>query len=101
MKKNFRCTDDAAWEAGLEKAEAMRREGYDIDMTSVLNSAVRQFADEKPEQSAARVGLAKGPAAGRPPPRRPGRVRAGGPGMASYAGFLAAKQRRHGTYGTE
>jgi hypothetical protein len=60
MKKNFRCTDDAAWEAGLEKAEAMRREGYDIDMTSVLNSAVRQFADEKPEQSAARFGLTKG-----------------------------------------
>jgi hypothetical protein len=59
MKKNFRCTDDAAWEAGLAKAEAMRREGYDIDMTSVLNSAVRQFADERPEQSAARFGLTK------------------------------------------
>jgi hypothetical protein len=60
MKKNFRCTDDAAWEAGLKKAEAMRRAGYDIDMTSVLNSAVRQFADEETEQSVARFGLTKG-----------------------------------------
>jgi hypothetical protein len=60
MKKNFRCTDDAAWGAGLAKAEAMRRAGYDIDMTSVLNTAVRQFADETPEASAARFGLVKG-----------------------------------------
>lgn len=60
MKKNFRCTDDAAWEAGLDKAEAMRRAGYDIDMTSVLNAAVQQFAVESAEQSAARFGIAKG-----------------------------------------
>jgi hypothetical protein len=60
MKKNFRCDDDPAWDAGLAKAEAMRRAGYDIDMTYVLNSAVRQFADETPEQSAARLGLTKG-----------------------------------------
>jgi hypothetical protein len=59
MKKNFRCTDDAAWEAGLKKAEAMRRAGYDIDMTIVLNTAVIQFPNESIEESVARLGLTK------------------------------------------
>lgn len=62
MKKNFRCTDDAAWEDGLRKAEAMRRAGYDVDMTRVLNSAVAVFVAETPAESAERLGLIKGDA---------------------------------------
>jgi hexokinase len=60
VKKNFRCTDDEAWDAGLAKAEAMRRAGYDVDMTRVLNDAVTVFVGETPEQSAERLGLVKG-----------------------------------------
>lgn len=56
-KKNFRCADDAVWEKGLAKAGEMRRAGYDVDMTLVINLAVRQFADETPDQSAERLAL--------------------------------------------
>jgi hypothetical protein len=59
-KKNFRCTDDAAWEAGLGKGEVMRRAGYDIDMTSVLNRAVLQFVEETIEETVARFELTQG-----------------------------------------
>lgn len=69
-KKNFRCTDDAVWEKGLAKAEEMRRAGYDVDMTLVLNLAVRQYAEETDRETAERLGLVRG---GRPMPlyRRP------------------------------
>jgi hypothetical protein len=61
MKKNFPVHRRRGVGGGLEKGGGdAAAEGYDIDMTSVLNSAVRQFADEGTEQSAARFGLAKG-----------------------------------------
>lgn len=56
-KKNFRCTDDAVWEKCLTKAEEMRRQGFDIDMTAVLNAAVRQFASEEIAATRLRLGL--------------------------------------------
>ena len=59
-KKNFRCSDDELWDKGLTKTEDMRRAGYDIDMTMVLNRAVRQLAEETPEQTAERLGLQAG-----------------------------------------
>lgn len=58
-KKNFRCTDDAIWEHALAKAEHMRRRGYDVDLTLVLNRAVRQFADESIETSAEYLELSR------------------------------------------
>lgn len=70
-KKNFRCADDAMWATGLEKAESMRRAGYDIDLSLVLNQAIRQFIGETVEQTARRLELT---AAENPVPlyRRPG-----------------------------
>ena len=58
-KKNFRCADDAVWERALTKAEQMRRQGFDIDMTAVLNAAVRQFASEHEAETVQRFGLVR------------------------------------------
>lgn len=55
-KKNFRADPDE-WQAGLDKAERMRREGYDVDLTVVLNKALREFIDEADDASAQRMGL--------------------------------------------
>lgn len=70
-KKNFRCADDEVWKVGIEKTESMRRAGYDIDMSMVLNQAIRQLAAETVEQTARRLELV---AADKPVPlyRRPG-----------------------------
>lgn len=58
-KKNFK-TNVSEWQAGLSKAEEMRRLGYDVDMTLVLNHAVRQFGTESVADTVARLELEAG-----------------------------------------
>lgn len=59
-KKNFKVRDLEDWDTGLRKCEQMRRAGYDIDMTMVLNAAVERFAAESAEDTAKRMGIQKG-----------------------------------------
>lgn len=58
-KKNFRA-ENAEWAAGIRKTQAMRRDGYPIDMTVVMEWALRQFIGETPGESAKRLGITKG-----------------------------------------
>lgn len=73
-KKNFRA-ENAEWAAGIRKTEEMRREGYVIDMTGVMEAALREFVGESMEETATRLGLVKGdspiPSAWRNPNGRP------------------------------
>lgn len=59
-KKNFRCDPDL-WNRALDKAEVMRRNGYDIDMTKLLTKAVAEFVDEREVTTAARLDITRGP----------------------------------------
>lgn len=57
-KHNIRYPGDR-WAAALRKTELMRQEGYDIDMTKVVASAVDEFHDESIGETAVRLGLVK------------------------------------------
>lgn len=57
-KQNFRC-DGEVWQRAVQKAADMRRAGYDIDMTYVLNREVDLVLEQTPEQIAKRLGLVK------------------------------------------
>jgi hypothetical protein len=70
--RNFRCPD-TTWDAAQLKAQQMRQEGYDIDVTKVLNAALGAFLAETSEHTAERLALPKGgtpaPVYRRPKPR--------------------------------
>lgn len=73
-KKNFRA-ENREWAAGIRKTEDMRRAGYVVDMTVVMEAALREFVGESMEETATRLGLVKGdspiPSAWRNPHGRP------------------------------
>ena len=48
------------WKPAADKCEQMRRAGYDIDVTLVMNHALVDFAKESIDDTAERMGLAKG-----------------------------------------
>ncbi len=71
--RNFRCETER-WDAAQKKARQMRADGYDIDVTKVLNAELGRFNDETADETAERLGLVKGDEPAklyrRPAPRR-------------------------------
>jgi hypothetical protein len=57
--RNFRCETER-WDQAQTKAKQMRTDGYDIDVTKVLNAALDAFLRETKRETATRLGLTKG-----------------------------------------
>jgi hypothetical protein len=57
--KNFRC-EQTKWDTAMAKAATMRSEGYDIDVSKLLNTALDVFNAEDMGKTAKRLKLVKG-----------------------------------------
>lgn len=65
-KQNFRY-NGARWAQAVARAQDMRDNGYDVDMTRVLGQRIDEFLQEPYEVTAERLGVEK---QDRPVPRR-------------------------------